>query len=129
MTSQEQAKTAAAERTVKETGAAAALVLSQYDRLIRTIRDYNPGADFAQIEKAFYYADAHHNGQLRKDGSPFVTHPLAVAQIIAESCGSIPNRSRRRCCTTASRTPARPMKRLPGSSPPPWPTLWRAFPS
>ena len=84
MTSQEQAKTAAAERTVKETGAAAALVLSQYDRLIRTIRDYNPGADFAQIEKAFYYADAHHNGQLRKDGSPFVTHPLAVAQIIAE---------------------------------------------
>ena len=27
---------------------------------------------------------AHHAGQNRKDGSPFVTHPLAVAQIVAE---------------------------------------------
>ena len=67
-----------------ETGEQAALVLGMYDHLVETIHQYNPSADFAQIDKAFRYADTHHNGQLRKDGSPFITHPLAVAQIIAE---------------------------------------------
>ncbi|MFR6394197.1 MAG: HD domain-containing protein [Oscillospiraceae bacterium] len=36
------------------------------------------------IRSAFLYAEEHHRGQNRKDGSPFVTHPLAVAQIVAE---------------------------------------------
>lgn len=71
-------------RTCVETGEQAALVLGMYDHLVETIHQYNPSADFAQIDKAFRYADTHHNGQLRKDGSPFITHPLAVAQIIAE---------------------------------------------
>ena len=70
--------------TCVETGEQAALVLGMYDHLVETIHQYNPSADFAQIDKAFRYADTHHNGQLRKDGSPFITHPLAVAQIIAE---------------------------------------------
>ncbi len=55
-----------------------------YEHLEQTIRAYNPGANFAQIRAAFEYADNAHKGQLRKDGTPFVTHPLAVAQIIAE---------------------------------------------
>ena len=70
--------------TCVETGEQAKLVLGMYDHLVETVREYNPSADFPQIDKAFRYADTHHNGQLRKDGSPFVTHPLAVAQIIAE---------------------------------------------
>ena len=59
-------------------------VQKQYDHLVETIRAYNPGADFAQIDAAFRYAAAHHGAQTRKDGSPFVTHPIAVAQIVAE---------------------------------------------
>ena len=55
-----------------------------YDYLETTIREYNPGANFTQIHAAFEYADNAHKGQLRKDGTPFVTHPLAVAQILAE---------------------------------------------
>ena len=70
--------------TCVETGEQAKLVLGMYDHLVETVREYNPSADFPQIDKAFRYADTHHNGQLRKDGSPFITHPLAVAQIIAE---------------------------------------------
>ena len=70
--------------TCVETGEQATLVLGMYDHLVETIHQYNPSADFAQIDKAFRYADTHHNGQLRKDGSPFITHPLAVAQIIAK---------------------------------------------
>jgi len=59
-------------------------VQEQYDHLVETIRSYNPGADFALIEKAYRYAAAHHGEQKRKDGSPYVTHPIAVAQIVAE---------------------------------------------
>ena len=60
------------------------VVQKQYDHLVETIRAYNPSADFAQIDAAFHYAAAHHGAQKRKDGSPFVTHPIAVAQIVAE---------------------------------------------
>ena len=62
--------------TCVETGEQAALVLGMYDHLVETIHQYNPSADFAQIDKAFRYADTHHNGQLRKDGSPFITHQI-----------------------------------------------------
>ena len=55
-----------------------------YDRLIETVKSYNPSAGFDQIRAAYEYAAAHHAGQNRKDGSPFITHPLAVAQIVAE---------------------------------------------
>ena len=53
-------------------------------RLEDTVRRYNPGANFELIRSAFRFAEEHHRGQNRKDGSPFITHPLAVAQIVAE---------------------------------------------
>ncbi len=59
-------------------------VQGQYEHLVETIKSYNPGADFAMIDKAYHYAVEHHGEQKRKDGSPYVTHPIAVAQIVAE---------------------------------------------
>ena len=59
-------------------------VQEQYDHLVETIHSYNPGADFAMIDKAYHYAVEHHGEQKRKDGSPYVTHPIAVAQIVAD---------------------------------------------
>ena len=56
----------------------------QYEHLVETVKSYNPAAGFDQIRAAYEFAAAHHAGQNRKDGSPFVTHPLAVAQIVAE---------------------------------------------
>jgi guanosine-3',5'-bis(diphosphate) 3'-pyrophosphohydrolase len=55
-----------------------------YNRLEETIRTYNPGANFEQIHAAYEFAREAHKEQKRKDGSPFITHPLAVAQILAE---------------------------------------------
>ena len=43
-----------------------------------------PALDIAPLDAAFSFAMAHHEGQLRKDGTPFVTHPLSVAEIVAE---------------------------------------------
>ena len=56
----------------------------QYQKLEDTIRSYNPGADFARIRASYEFARAHHGEQRRKSGEPYITHPLAVAQIVAE---------------------------------------------
>ncbi len=59
-------------------------VQEKYKRLEDTVRAYNPSANFDLIHRAFTFAEEAHRGQNRKDGSPFITHPLAVAQIVAE---------------------------------------------
>ena len=59
-------------------------VFEQYERLEKTVREYNPGADLEQIRAAFDFAEQAHQGQKRKSGEPYIIHPLAVAQIVAE---------------------------------------------
>ncbi len=59
-------------------------VEERYEHLEKTIRGYNISADFAQIRAAYEYAREHHGAQLRRDGTPYITHPLQVAQIVAE---------------------------------------------
>ena len=56
----------------------------RYRKLEDTVCHYNPSANFQQIRAAFEFAAKAHGPQMRKDGSPFITHPLAVAQIVAE---------------------------------------------
>ena len=56
----------------------------QYLHLEETIREYNPSADFPQIRAAAELAYRSHEGQFRKSGEPYIIHPLAVAQIVAE---------------------------------------------
>ena len=55
-----------------------------YDSLMRAIARYCPTADRVQIDRAVLYAQAKHANQKRKDGSPYIIHPLAVAEIVAE---------------------------------------------
>ncbi|MGH3505983.1 MAG: RelA/SpoT family protein, partial [Nocardioidaceae bacterium] len=52
--------------------------------LFRVVRNTHPKADLAIIEKAYRTAEQHHQGQKRKSGDPFITHPLAVTTILAE---------------------------------------------
>ena len=61
-----------------------ATVEQLYEHLEKTIRGYNISADLGQIRAAFEYAREHHGNQLRRDGTPYITHPLQVAQIVAE---------------------------------------------
>ena len=57
---------------------------AMYQHLEDTVRSYNPSANFQQIRQAYELAREMHGTQMRKDGSPFITHPLAVAQIVVE---------------------------------------------
>jgi GTP pyrophosphokinase len=59
-------------------------VLESYQALEGKIEKYNPHLDTKRLYSAFQYADSAHSGQRRKDGSPFITHPLAVADIVAD---------------------------------------------
>ncbi len=55
-----------------------------YGFLYQTIQKYMPGTDMTQIDLAVEYAREKHKEQVRKDGSPYIIHPLAVAAIVAE---------------------------------------------
>ena len=52
--------------------------------LLQATRANFPRADFAAIEQAYAVAERAHRGQLRKSGDPYITHPVAVATILAE---------------------------------------------
>jgi GTP pyrophosphokinase len=52
--------------------------------LLGALREHHPSADTSQIERAFVIAEGAHKGQLRKSGEDYITHPVAVTQILAE---------------------------------------------
>ena len=55
-----------------------------YASMQKAIQKHLPNADMALIDKAVEYANAKHQYQKRKDGSPYIIHPLAVAEVVAE---------------------------------------------
>jgi len=55
-----------------------------YHALWETMQKCMPGTDMELIQRAVDYANEKHKTQKRKDGSPYIIHPLAVAQIVAE---------------------------------------------
>ena len=55
-----------------------------YASMCDAIKKHLPGADMSLIDRAVDYANRKHKVQKRKDGSPYIIHPLAVAQIVAE---------------------------------------------
>jgi len=54
------------------------------DPLLTIHRSNHPKGDIAAIRKAYEIAERLHDGQTRKSGDPYITHPLAVATILAE---------------------------------------------
>ncbi|MDR2991405.1 MAG: bifunctional (p)ppGpp synthetase/guanosine-3',5'-bis(diphosphate) 3'-pyrophosphohydrolase [Burkholderiaceae bacterium] len=46
--------------------------------------DYLPPADVKRVHAAYRFADQAHDGQLRHSGEPYITHPLAVANLCAQ---------------------------------------------
>jgi GTP pyrophosphokinase len=54
------------------------------DDLLARIRNYYPNADLKIIEKAYNFSEHAHEGQIRRSGEPYISHPLSVAAILAD---------------------------------------------
>lgn len=54
------------------------------DALTERLRHYLDGPQIQVVKRAFYYAEQAHEGQYRQSGEPYITHPLAVANVLAE---------------------------------------------
>jgi GTP diphosphokinase / guanosine-3',5'-bis(diphosphate) 3'-diphosphatase len=53
-------------------------------RLLSSLRVHHPQSDLSVVERAFALAMEAHAGQVRASGEPYVTHPIASAQILAD---------------------------------------------
>ncbi|HCJ11423.1 MAG TPA: (p)ppGpp synthetase, partial [Clostridiales bacterium] len=58
--------------------------MSDLEALKNRILEYAPGADVSLVDRAYAYAARAHQGQRRLSGEPYVSHPLAVAHIMAD---------------------------------------------
>ncbi len=56
----------------------------ELEPLFRSVRASHPKADLALLERAYQTAERMHGTQMRKSGDPYITHPLAVATILAD---------------------------------------------
>ena len=52
--------------------------------LISLVRNYNPKTNEDLLREAYAYGEAMHEGQFRRSGEPYFTHPVAVAAILTE---------------------------------------------
>jgi guanosine-3',5'-bis(diphosphate) 3'-pyrophosphohydrolase len=68
---------------LKEEGLANKPVKTLED-LLNKIRAFYPNADLKIIEKAYYFSEKAHEGQIRRSGEPYISHPLSVAGILAD---------------------------------------------
>ena len=59
-------------------------ILERYQALEDKVAMYTPNLDTRRLYDAFTFADTAHHGQLRKSGEPYIIHPLAVAEIVAD---------------------------------------------
>ena len=57
---------------------------AEVNELLRVAKSNHPKSDLSVIERAYVVAEQAHDGQLRKSGEPYITHPIAVAKILAD---------------------------------------------
>ncbi|HEU0200019.1 MAG TPA: bifunctional (p)ppGpp synthetase/guanosine-3',5'-bis(diphosphate) 3'-pyrophosphohydrolase [Burkholderiaceae bacterium] len=55
-----------------------------FANLTDRLKRYLPSSDIARIKDAYKFSDAAHLGQFRKSGEPYITHPIAVAELLTD---------------------------------------------
>jgi GTP pyrophosphokinase len=55
-----------------------------YEELEKKVAEYNPSTDLRVLRRAYEFASAAHEGQMRNSGEPFISHPVAATGILAD---------------------------------------------
>jgi len=58
--------------------------MNRLDQIVKNLQEYHPSADTGLVERAYAYAAKAHEGQMRRSGDPYVSHPLSVAFVITQ---------------------------------------------
>jgi guanosine-3',5'-bis(diphosphate) 3'-pyrophosphohydrolase len=58
--------------------------MKEFEALLEKLRKYIPEKELAIVKRAFEFADQAHKGHKRLSGDPYITHPLAIAGILAD---------------------------------------------
>jgi GTP pyrophosphokinase len=69
---------------VPELARIAPQVVDDANALLDKVSGYLKPDDLSLVKSAFVFGEASHRGQTRKSGEPYITHPLAVADILAD---------------------------------------------
>src|SRR4051812_33496484 len=56
----------------------------RFEDLLEKVRAYSPDADVELLRKAYVFSAFEHRGQVRHSGEPYLIHPLAVADFLAD---------------------------------------------
>src|SRR5579863_172911 len=56
----------------------------EFDEIVHKVQAYRPGNDLVLLRRAYEFSAAQHQAQKRVSGEPFVSHPLAVANVLAD---------------------------------------------
>jgi GTP pyrophosphokinase len=56
----------------------------RFEDILELLEEYNPGADFDLLRRAYVFSAREHRNQVRRSGEPYLVHPLEVAWILAE---------------------------------------------
>ncbi|MCD0451925.1 HD domain-containing protein [Actinocorallia sp. API 0066] len=70
-------------RVPRPPGRAGSGPVDAVEPLVAAFRAAHPASDPAELRRAYEVAERMHRGQMRKSGNPYITHPLAVATILA----------------------------------------------
>src|SRR5260370_18142334 len=56
----------------------------RFEDLLEKVRAYSPDADVELLRRAYVFSAFEHRGQGRHSGEPYLIHPLAVADFLAD---------------------------------------------
>src|SRR5512146_3114032 len=56
----------------------------RFEDLVEKVRAYSPDADVELLRRAYVFSAFEHRGQVRHSGEPYLIHPLAVADVLAD---------------------------------------------
>ena len=62
----------------------------RFEDLLEKVRAYSPDADVELLRRAYVFSAFEHRGQVRHSGEPYLIHPLAVADILADMRLDVP---------------------------------------